>query len=116
MKEFIDKLIGRLEEWSFEAEIVVPASDGYDDTVKRQIICTKNAVGIANELAEEYKNGWIPCSERLPEADGYVLCSVKDKYAKHNVIISQFKDEIYWHNGRIIAWMPLPEPYKEGSE
>ena len=57
MKKFIEKLISCLKEWSFEAEIVIPGSDGYDDTVNREIICTKNAIDIVNQLAEEYNNG-----------------------------------------------------------
>lgn len=56
MQEFVKKLIERLEEWSFEAEIVIPGSDGYDDTANREIICTKNAIEIVNQLAKEYNN------------------------------------------------------------
>ena len=28
---------------------------------------------IVEQTAEEYNNGWIPCSERLPEEGGYYL-------------------------------------------
>ena len=56
---------------------------------------------------------WILCSERLPEAGKYVLRTIK-KYGWYG--------EEYWsvdiglyntNDGSIIAWMPLPEPYKE---
>lgn len=154
MKEFIEKLIGRLEELRIDksnyfgvlnivAEKYDRANEMLDDAIEiakelaeEYIPCTKPCTDCeaydlvkhncpkfckviketVEELAEEYNNGWIPCSERLPQADEYVLCSVKDEYAKHNIIISQFKDEIYWHNGRIIAWMPIPEPYKQTNE
>ena len=33
---------------------------------------------IVQEVAEEYKGGWIPCSERLPEECIEVLVSVKE--------------------------------------
>lgn len=55
---------------------------------------------------------WIPCSERLPEAGKYVLRTIR-KFGWHG--------EEYWsvdigsyntNDGSIIAWMPLPEPYK----
>lgn len=59
---------------------------------------------------------WIPCSERLPEPDQ--ICIVTDderlgayEYGFH----SENHDEIdgWTFLGRkIIAWMPLPEPYK----
>jgi len=62
---------------------------------------------------------WIPCEERLPERQGYYICTCKDG--------SRYKrtTTIKWSNGWqlsgaraywiVIAWMPLPEPY-EGSD
>lgn len=59
---------------------------------------------------------WIPCSERLPDNDESVLIS-----NSHGVTKA-------WWNGRcwtsigvkkyktVTAWMPLPEPYKEGEQ
>lgn len=64
-------------------------------------------------------NQWIPCSERLPEEYGnYLVTTDKD------VDIGTFNpnkakwsccdaDGFYWTHD-ILAWMPLPEPYKEG--
>ena len=75
MKEFIEKLIEWLEEWSFEAEIAIPGSDGYDDLVNRKIICTKNAIKIVKELAEEYNHGWIDASIEVPSTNRYILLS-----------------------------------------
>lgn len=81
---------------------------------------------------------WIPCNDRLPgESDGTVLVCFPDEFpynikepyvnAKHNQRVrtahySQFNN--MWYIGdfnavgkaRPIAWMPLPEPYKEGSK
>lgn len=64
--------------------------------------------------------GWIPCSERLPKNDGYYLITLSDNsldvaYYEIGTNLSQ------WHcgafeDGRVIAWMPLPEPYKEQTE
>lgn len=62
------------------------------------------------------KNAWIPVSERLPERHKEVIVTdieTSDTYQ------SQYIGNGYWEcdNGilknRIIAWMPLPEPYKE---
>lgn len=71
---------------------------------------------------------WIPVSERLPEEDGQYLITVKYKpeadyeniYAEHGEWIDGRWDMFcFGHCGEvegIIAWMPLPEPYKaEGS-
>ena len=59
---------------------------------------------------------WIPCSERLPELNQ--ICIVTDEtrrcayeYGLHD---DTYDDENGWTylGHRIIAWMPLPEPYK----
>lgn len=61
---------------------------------------------------------WIPVSERLPERHKEVIVTdieTSDTYQ------SQYIGNGYWEcdNGilknRIIAWMPMPEPYKEGE-
>lgn len=75
---------------------------------------------------------WILCSERLPDNDTYVLISKNphpltgEKWCV--TIAARFADgrsrEIQWRDigfGRlrdveVIAWMPLPEPYKERRE
>lgn len=43
-----------------------------------QINAYKNAIEIVKDLASEHNNGWIPCSERLPESEknGWVSCIV----------------------------------------
>lgn len=68
---------------------------------------------------------WIPCSKRLPEAGvryqvtfesgevGYAdfrnKIFLSDGSAKENV----WETERYYEDdGEVIAWMPLPEPYK----
>ena len=64
---------------------------------------------------------WIPVSKRLPESDEeYHTFLVTDN--KGRVTLSEFYLSIsdrkpYW-SGMIdvIAWMPLPEPYKAESE
>ena len=45
----IDKVVEELEEWSFEAKILVPNNNElgeYEEEVKRKIICTQNAIEI----------------------------------------------------------------------
>ena len=92
---------------------------------------------IVQEVAEEYKGGWIPCSERLPEESGYYLVTYHDwsdgnflpKYDDtyvrrlHYQISEHFVGWNYPKNvddraendchKEVIAWQPLPEPYKE---
>lgn len=61
---------------------------------------------------------WIPVTEKLPTIDQYVLVLVNPAIEKeHPIIISSREKgkEKYWTDGTILAWMPLPEPYKGGD-
>lgn len=67
---------------------------------------------------------WIPCSERLPEARRSVILSTKNwtgegcywETTAHHVIWKGYRwNATYWDD-EVIAWMPLPEPYKEGAD
>jgi hypothetical protein len=115
MKKFIDKLIGRFRDCT--------TIEDYGEL----FVSLDEVENIIYEFAEEYINtstntstnkssGWISVAEKLPELNEYVLCSVSDKYATHEVIISKFDNEVYWHNGRITAWQPLPQPYAEQKQ
>ena len=67
---------------------------------------------------------WIPVSERLPEENGQYLVTVKNltgyEQLYNNVFECEFfeKDWIFkgWKDNKVIAWMPLPQPYKAESE
>ena len=88
---------------------------------------------LAEEIGELAKPKWIPCSERIPEEpkenlvfDGKCLevYLVTTKYG------SSDQDKVYpfrafwnginftdgWGILDVIAWMPLPEPYKEAED
>lgn len=68
------------------------------------------------ELVEnEIVSKWIPCSERLPENAMNVIAQFSDgtvtelRYAGNGIF-----EGIYDYSTKvIIAWMPLPEPYRE---
>lgn len=61
---------------------------------------------------------WIPCSERLPETDELMLVTCKSKNGNYTVNRAYYWDKTEsWHGSgtmaSVIAWMPLPEPYRE---
>lgn len=66
---------------------------------------------------------WILCSERLPKRDEIVLVSYRGevhfcKYlddGSENTWWDYIYDSCIWNND-IVAWMPLPEPYKKEGE
>lgn len=78
-------------------------------------------------LASQHEQRWIPVSERLPNTNGVynVTRKISDGFECRNISDACYYDGINtWHDdtrvnhGRryltdVIAWMPLPEPYKE---
>lgn len=78
------------------------------------------------------KPHWIPCSERLPEVGTYALVSKKPLGFRSNLpnvcMAHRSRDprsgKEEWNDmlfGKlddddVLAWMPLPEPYKERRE
>ena len=94
---------------------------------------------LVNLPSAQPEQRWIPCSERLPEEDTEVLISYRYKEGEGdtdhvNIDITSYGTtcfggrEIhtlkewrqpfdYFHaNYEVIAWMPLPEPYKGGEQ
>ena len=55
---------------------------------------------------------WTPISERLPEEQQIVVTYQKWGEYKLNLII----DGTEWYWDGVVAWMPLPEPYREEAE
>ena len=70
---------------------------------------------------------WIPCSERLPELDNSYSNSKEylvqwdngridiTRYSNVNIFWQNETTEPYWKGeqySKVVAWMPLPEPYK----
>lgn len=65
------------------------------------------------------KTEWIPVSERLPEVDVEVITTTDWS----DVLIAWLNKDGAWEteefiltNDEILAWMPLPEPYREDGE
>lgn len=68
---------------------------------------------------------WIPCSERLPQENETVLISAKyighlsqnypyveEGFLTHDGWYSAYGDNYSELLAKVVAWMPLPEPYK----
>ena len=120
MKEFIDKLIERLEK---EIEYQHKKADEADKRVNLELIsvskarrknaqCFDIAIQIIKSLAEEYKGGWIACERELPKKKIWVLVT-----RKSGVVDMEMLSAKGWITNidKVIAWMPLPTPFKEGE-
>jgi len=88
------------------------------NTIILKILCWIN--GIKNPFvwaaeSELPNGGWIPVNVRLPEFNDIVLASTDSDYDELKIILTVYNAEEYWFNGKVKAWMPLPEPYKESE-
>ena len=105
---------------------------GYHDFMKKlvddhQMVLSSDVLEMIEELQgdleeDEKENGWIPVSERLPEIKNYEECYLvtDGKFIwmaywtpEKEWIFAECtncKNKIDWTD--VVAWMPLPEPYK----
>lgn len=74
--------------------------------------------------AKEHNDGWIPCSERLPEKNGMYLVTQKRYSLDTRRMIEIETDYVQFSCGEwcrarfleVIAWQPLPTPYQPKGE
>ena len=117
-----------------ELERVLGAENA--DLSEHQRLAIMATFGMVNALVRRSKTvdavQWIPVSERLPENEKWVVVSFhrpheidpEDGYEYHerqwtgvgiyseNYGFFQAMDDIGETGDEVIAWMPLPEPYK----
>lgn len=66
--------------------------------------------------ALEQEQKWIPVTEGLPKKDGLYLVSVKNEHNRRYSKTCWYSDKNWFARQDVVAWQPLPEPYKAESE
>lgn len=111
----------KLEEKKNQTWLVLAERNGYE-----------RAISIVDEVAQEYNNGWIPCKDRLPECEKgcetqALLFQLKETdtiWCGYYGVGGKYRDNYFrpYTNSTdgfdardVIAWQPLPAPYKEGG-
>ena len=102
------KLIDKFKDWI--------RTDCFEDWSARNFILND----IIAEINKMPKVGeWISVSERLPDVDIEVLVSCKARITKYSYIDIDYRskknDKWAYLGEDVIAWQPLPEPYREES-
>ena len=75
----------------------------------------KLIIGFLKDTAESFMREnqstqqWIPCSERLPDQNGKYLVVGRQKA----INILKFDGGRWYGKWGVVAWMPLPSPYRE---
>lgn len=107
----------------------LPSAQPTDADIQKMQDIEQAMLEKAYECGKQDAAQWIPCSERLPEEDHWLGGSGK-QFSDHVLIsIMNGDDEDEWvdvshtidgewvlelpRHCKILAWMPLPEPYKE---
>ena len=68
---------------------------------------------IENLSLEIKTSDWIPCSERLPKKNGIYRVTFVS-YGKRKIDYCFYQKHLkdFIANGKVVAWMENPEPYK----
>ena len=127
MQEVFSKIIEEVEE---NQTIVFNLGGGKP----KKSIDLERAIEIVKHEAEKFgtdtnvgSNGWIPVSERLPNQDGeftdvLITCeSIADGVFVQSAEFYIAADgepvfDALYHYERVLAWQPLPQPYKPKGE
>ncbi len=106
-------LIERLEEESYWTPSTFD-EDGYSNDDSEKVIDLYRTIEIVNQLAEEHNNGWIPCSERLPEENDWYYTTLNYRNAVDSGIC-KFVDGKWScsEDFEVIAWQHRPAPYQK---
>ena len=116
----ITEQIKRLSEYagSRKGEIAIICKDAAETI---ETLSEKVRTANMKRSTAYYNGGWIPVKERLPEKDTEYLITRDGSLGMSIVDIASWSNLEKHNNGfykanMIIAWMPLPEPYREDGE
>ena len=104
------------QQWLFEASAESPYVNDDDIDEYRNL-----AEGLFEDVPSAEAE-WIPCSKRLPEDGIAVLITTENEEVYIDQVITDpykeryFQSNTAYDNFQVIAWMPLPEPYREDGE
>lgn len=97
-----------------DLEQLVRRSDGWEDSAVEAV---HNAVQTAIKcIHEKPQNEWIETSEKNPKRSGFYITTCEDICCRNIRVCGYDAVQKKWSRGGVVAWMPLPEPYKEGDE
>lgn len=113
-----------------EVKLVPMAKVTFDEEKLREILNKEVIDKIkSGELVLQTEDSWIPISERLPGEFQRILVSIVNYRGEKVVRVAEYyhrgkgvfqikENREQWEVGEkgLLAWMPLPEPYKEGDE
>lgn len=131
--DVLEKILEEIEEKfktadtdKFDCEELCDVEDWYDSGyIDGQLSAHEKCMDIIRSHMDEAKDinvpsnvGWISVEERLPKETGYYLVQLSRKLPNEDysdmvvVLFNGIEKEFMCYANLIIAWQPLPEPYK----
>ena len=89
------------EEQNCEGHVAWSAEAVYSDVMEGALLDLPSA---------QPEQRWIPCSERLPEANERCLCTYE--FNEGTCVDFGLYTKRGWFVSGVTAWMPLPEPWR----
>lgn len=140
MNKVFEKIIEKLEKLA--DELYKSYCIGFNSDDRAEYDAYINAIEIVKQEAEQYKGGWIPVSDRLPEERDWYLAvfeevdtgfiglpyiadylmgshtkfTTEDGWIIHNCSDREDESAEYYKNLRCVAWQPLPKPFQPKGE
>ena len=123
-EKIINKLNERIEYHEKRRKVLMDAGLHVEaDKITDRILELDFAKRAVEQEATEYNNGWIPCSERLPEENGYYYVTqiVKSISTGKKIAIEKAYVEFLegkWRRAKhleVVAWLDI-EPYQPKGE
>ena len=126
-------------EWSrvFEGEKIIEALSLAIKALENKPICIAKVTfdedklkELTDKIVEQMRSGeivlmpdpqpkkgkWIPTCERAPEKNGWFITTCEDICGRAVHTVGYDAKHKKWGRGGVIAWQPMPEPYKEAEK
>ena len=111
----LEKILEEIKEAAFQEDAPIYLGDTEVDRYVQESVVKE----IIRSHMDEMNDDWIPVEDGLPEDERMVLVTYMTKSGISSVDRARF-DGKYWRGsgfmGRVIAWRPLPEPYKSKKD
>lgn len=114
----LEKILEEIEQRKARAEklIVKPPHDKLDQVANDTAEAFIEAYKECQDIIRKHMNDrWISVEDRLPEEDGFYIATMDGKIVGQEepfVGLAEFEDGNWVDGDDVIAWRPLPEPYR----
>lgn len=107
-----DALIERIGDW-------IPHDKCGEEDIKDVVYAEAciDLIDVINDAPTVEQNGWIPCSERLPEEDGeylvestrgYEVFYYREEEKQFGLMVLSFDGKVRFVPKKVCEWMPIP--------